>query len=224
MSIPDFSLIGQVNPFGAFTKMGIIATVMAIFSLVLMDFFDTMGTMVAIGREADLLDKDGSPVNAKQILIVDSVGAMVGGAASISTNTCFAESAAGVDDGARTGLASVVTGALFLLATFFTPLVEMVPYEAASPALVVVGFLMMTGVVGIDWKDLETAIPAFLTIVVMPFTYSISVGIGAGFISFVVIKLLRGKAKQVHPLMWIASLMFLVYFLLDPLKSMLGIA
>ncbi|MCW2759094.1 MAG: Xanthine/uracil/vitamin permease, partial [Nocardioidaceae bacterium] len=147
------------------------------------------GTMTAIGAEAGLLDEDGVPPNSQRILIVDSVAAAAGGLGGVSSNTSYIESASGVGEGARTGLASVVTGLLFLLAIVFAPLVNVIPSEAAVPALVLVGFLMMQQVKGIDWDDLEIAVPAFLTIVLMPFTYSISVGIGAGFIAYVVIKL-----------------------------------
>ena len=156
------------------------------------------------------------------ILIVDSVAAVAGGAASVSSNTSYIESAAGVGEGARTGLASLVTGVLFLLATFLAPLVSVVPYEAATPALVIVGFLMMTQVKGIDWDDVEIALPAFLTIVLMPFTYSITAGIGAGFVSFAVLKVVRGKARELHPLMWITAALFVVYFAIDPIKHLLG--
>jgi adenine/guanine/hypoxanthine permease len=162
--------------------------ILFVFTLLLTDFFDTMGTMVAVGAEGDLLDQDGNPLNAQRILVVDSVGTLAGGAAAVSTNTSYIESSAGVGDGARTGLASVVTGICFLLATFLSPLVAMVPNEAAAPALVLVGFLMMTQITRIGWDDAEIAIPAFLTIALMPFTYSISVGIGAGFVSYVVLK------------------------------------
>ena len=141
----------------------------------------------------------------------------------MSSNTSYIESASGVGDGARTGLASVVTGVLFLLATFFAPLVAIVPYEAATPALVVVGFLMMTQVRGIDWDDLEIAIPAFLTIVLMPFTYSITVGIGAGFVTYVLIKVVRARAAQVHPLLWVVAALFVVYFALNPMQQLLGV-
>src|SRR5438128_6379520 len=123
--------------------------------------------MTAIGAEAGLLDDEGMPPRAQAILVVDSLAAAAGGAASASSNTSYIESAAGVGEGARTGLASVVTGVLFLLATFLAPLVSVVPYEAATPALVIVGFLMMTQVKGIDWDDMEIAFPAFLTIVLM---------------------------------------------------------
>ncbi len=128
--------------------------------------------------------------------MVDSLAAAAGGAAGVSSNTSYIESATGVAEGARTGLASVVTGLLFLLATIFAPLVVVIPNEAAVPALVLVGFLMMQQVKNIDWDDVEIAIPAFLTIALMPFTYSISVGIGAGFIAYVLVKAVRGKAGQ----------------------------
>jgi AGZA family xanthine/uracil permease-like MFS transporter len=220
---PDFSLIGQFSLFGSIEKIGILAVVLLVFSVMLADFFDTMGTMVAIGGEADLLDADGNPPRTKEILIVDSVAAAAGGAASVSSNTSYIESAAGVGDGARTGLASVVTGVAFLLATFFSPLVAMVPYEAATPALVVVGFLMMMQISGIDWKNIEVALPAFLVIVLMPFTYSITVGIGAGFIAFVVLKVAVGKVKEVHPLLWVCAALFVLYFALGPIKDVLGV-
>ncbi|WP_448059165.1 NCS2 family permease [Cellulomonas hominis] len=220
---PDFSLLGNFSLFGSVEKIGIVAVVLLVFSVMLADFFDTMGTMVAVGGEAGLLDKEGNPPRTKQILIVDSVAAAAGGAASVSSNTSYIESAAGVGDGARTGLASVVTGLAFLLTTFLSPLVDMVPFEAATPALVVVGFLMVMQVSGIDWKNIEVAIPAFLTIILMPFSYSITVGIGAGVISFVVIKLAVGKVRKVHPLMWVAAALFVVYFLLGPIKDWLGV-
>ena len=220
---PDFSILGHFSLFGAIPKITLLAVVLLVFSLMLADFFDTMGTMVAIGGEAGLLDEEGNPPNAQQILIVDSIAAAAGGAASVSSNTSYIESAAGVGDGARTGLASVVTGIAFLLATFLSPLVAMVPYEAATPALVVVGFLMMTQIAGISWKKLEIAIPAFLTIILMPFTYSITVGMGAGFVSYVVLKAATGKAKEIHVLMWIVSALFVLYFALGPIKTAIGI-
>lgn len=220
---PDFSLIGQFSLFGSIEKIGLLAVILLVFSLMLADFFDTMGTMVAIGGEAGLLDKDGNPPRTRQILIVDSIAAAAGGAASVSSNTSYIESASGVGDGARTGLASVTTGIAFLLATLAAPLVAMVPFEAATPALIVVGFLMVAQVTGIDWKNYEIAIPAFLTIVVMPFAYSITAGIGAGAIAFVVIKVAVGKAKVIHPLMWVTAGLFLVYFLLNPIKEALGV-
>lgn len=219
VSQPDFSLLGQFSLLGSIEKIGIVAVVLLVFTLMIADFFDTMGTMVAIGAEADLLDDKGNPPSTRQILVVDSVGAIAGGMGSVSSNTSYIESAAGVGDGARTGLASVVTGALFLLATFFAPLVNMVPYEAATPALVIVGFLMLMQVTGIDWRDYEIAIPAFLTIILMPFSFSIAVGIGAGFVSFVVLKVAVGKARQVHPLMYLSAVLFVVYFAIEPIEG-----
>lgn len=223
VATPDFSLLGQFSLFGSIEKIGFVAVVLLIFSIMLADFFDTMGTMVAVGGEAGLLDTNGNPPRTRQILVVDSLAAAAGGAAGVSSNTSYIESAAGVGDGARTGLASVTTGVAFLLATFLSPLVDMVPFEAATPALVVVGFLMVTQVTGIDWKNYEVAIPAFLTIVLMPFSYSITVGIGAGVISFLVIKLAVGKFRQIHPLMCLAGVMFVAYFLIGPIKSWIGV-
>jgi len=218
---PDFGLLGEFNLLGSFSAIGAVTTLLLVFTLLLADFFDTMGTMVAIGAEADLLDDDGTPPNAQRILVVDSVAAAAGGAAGISSNTSYIESAAGVGEGARTGLASVVTGVLFLFATFLAPLVEIVPYEAATPALVIVGFLMMKQVKVIDWDDIEIALPAFLTIVLMPFTYSITAGIGAGFVTYVLLKAVRGKASTVHPLLWVTAGLFVVYFAIDPLRQLL---
>jgi AGZA family xanthine/uracil permease-like MFS transporter len=221
---PDFGLLGKFDLLGSFSAIGVVSAVLLIFTLMLADFFDTMGTMVAIGAEGDMLDEHGDPPNSQMILVVDSIAAAAGGAASVSSNTSYIESASGVGEGARTGLASVVTGILFLLATFLAPLVAVVPYEAATPALVVVGFLMMQQVKGISWSDLEIAVPAFLTIVLMPFTYSITAGIGAGFVAFVVIKIAVGKANKLHPLMWVTAALFVVYFAIDPLKSALGVS
>jgi AGZA family xanthine/uracil permease-like MFS transporter len=224
VATPDFGLLGQFSLFGSFDRVGVVTAVLFIFTLLLADFFDTMGTMTAIGAEAGLLDEEGKPPHTERILVVDSIAAAAGGAAGISSNTSYIESASGVGEGARTGLASVVTGVLFLLATVLSPLVEIIPNEAAVPALVLVGFLMMQQVKNIDWDDVEIAIPAFLTIVLMPFTYSISVGIGAGFIAYTLIKVVRGKIGTVHPLMWVVSVLFVVYFAIDPVKQLLGVS
>ncbi len=221
---PDFALIGNFSILGGFEDAGVVTAVLFVFTLLLADFFDTMGTMTAIGAEAGLLDEEGVPPKAQAILVVDSLAAAAGGAASASSNTSYIESASGVGEGARTGLASVVTGVLFLLTTFLSPLVAVIPQEAAAPALVIVGFLMMSQVRGIDWEDLEIAIPAFLTVVVMPFCYSISAGIGAGFISYVVLKVARGKAAAVHPLLWAVAALFVVYFLVHPISGWLGVS
>jgi AGZA family xanthine/uracil permease-like MFS transporter len=216
---PDFATVGHVS-FTAFAQVGFVSAVLLIFTLMLADFFDTMGTMTAIGAEAGLLDPDGTPPNTKQILVVDSVAAIAGGVGGVSSNTAYIESASGVGEGARTGLASIVTGLLFLVAIFFAPLVRVIPSEAAVPALVLVGFLMMQQVKGIAWDDAEIAIPAFLTIVLMPFTYSITVGIGAGFLAYVLIKTVKGKASLVHPLLWVVAALFLVYFAIHPVTAL----
>jgi adenine/guanine/hypoxanthine permease len=221
-TVPDFGLLGQFSLLGSFGSIAAVTALLLVFSLLIADFFDTMGTMVAVGAEAKLLDEKGNPPKTRQILVVDSLGAVAGGMGSVSSNTAYVESTSGVGDGARTGLASVVTGLAFLAATFLSPLVALVPYEAAAPALVFVGYLMMMQVAAISWKNVEIAIPAFLTIVIMPFTYSIADGIGAGFIAFVVIKLALGKVRKIHWLMWVSSVAFLAYFLLEPLQQALG--
>ena len=222
VATPDFSIIGSFDLFGAFTRVSVISAVLFVFTLLLADFFDTMGTMTAIGAEAGLNDKDGNVPNANKILLVDSVAAIAGGASSISSNTSYIESASGVGEGARTGLASVVTGICFLLTTFLSPLVAIIPYEAATPALVIVGFLMMTQIKGIEWNDLGIAIPAFLTIILMPFTYNITVGIGAGFVSHVVVRAVQGRGKEVHWMLWLISGLFMVYFLSSPINAWVG--
>jgi adenine/guanine/hypoxanthine permease len=223
VTVPDLGLIGQFSLLGSFQNVAAVTVVLLVFSLMIADFFDTMGTMVAVGAEGKLLDAEGNPPRSRAILAVDSLAAVAGGIGSTSSNTAYVESTTGVGSGARTGFASVVTGAAFLLATFLSPVVALVPYEAAAPALVFVGYLMMAQVAGISWRNVEIAIPAFLTIVVMPFTYSIADGIGAGFIAFVVIKLALGKARKIHALMWIASLAFLLYFTLGPIRAALGL-
>jgi adenine/guanine/hypoxanthine permease len=219
--LPDFATLGEFSLLGSFQSVGVVSALLLVFTLMLADFFDTMGTMTAIGAEAGLLDEKGTPPSTQRILVVDSVAAAAGGAAGVSSNTSYIESASGVGDGARTGLASVVTGVLFLLAMFFAPLVNVIPSEAAVPALVLVGFLMMQQISGIAWADVEIAIPAFLTIILMPFTYSITVGIGAGFLSYVLIKVVRGKVADIHVLMWIVAALFALYFAIGPITALL---
>lgn len=223
-ALPSFETLGKFSLLGSIDKVGIVSVVLLVFTLLLADFFDTMGTMIAVGAEGDLLDSEGNPPKTREILVVDSLAAVAGGMGGVSSNTSYIESATGVGEGARTGLASVVTGCLFFLSMFIAPLVGMVPYEAATPALVIVGFLMMTQVAEIDWTDLEIAIPSFLTIAMMPFSYSITNGIGAGFLSYVVLAVARGKVKQIHPLMWLTAVLFLVYFTLAPIKAILGVS
>jgi AGZA family xanthine/uracil permease-like MFS transporter len=220
--VPSFDLLGQFSLFGSFSKISIIAILLLVFTLLLADFFDTMGTMTAIGHEAGLVDDKGNVPNADRILLVDSIAATAGGLASVSSNTSYIESASGVGEGARTGLASVVTGILFLLTTFIAPLISIIPYEAAVPALIIVGFMMMTQIKEIDWQDYGIGIPAFLTIILMPFTYSIAVGIGAGFITHVVIRYIQGRRKEVHPLLLLIAGLFMIYFFTSPINAWIG--
>ena len=228
-AIPD-TVIGFVDPsplfkldlFGAFGAIGALAAGLAVFSLLLSDFFDTIGTVTGLATEADLMNADGEVDHLGPILVVDSVAAMAGGLAGTSSNTAYIESASGIGDGARTGIASLVTGSLFLLAMFIAPLTKIVPYEAAAPALVIVGFLMMTQIRHIPFDDYAIAIPSFLTIILMPFTYSITNGIGAGMVSYVAIKIAQGKSKEISGLLWIISAAFVIYFGVHPLKELFG--
>ena len=224
VAVPVFDTLGKVDMLGGFGKLGAVSVVLLVFSLMLADFFDTMGTLVAVGAAGGLLDQDGNPPRTRQILVIDSLAAVAGGLGGVSSNTSYVESASGVAEGARTGLASVVTGVLFLLSTFLAPLVELVPTEAASTALVFVGFLMMTQVTDIDWKSPEVAIPSFMTIALMPFGYSVSVGIGVGFVTHSLVQLATGRARRVHPLLWVVSALFVVYFLIGPIQRLLGVA
>jgi AGZA family xanthine/uracil permease-like MFS transporter len=227
IALPDLSLLGRVDLFGAFTAAGagfggVLMVLLLVFSLLLADFFDTMGTVVAVGAEGELLDEAGNPPRVTAILLVDSAAAVAGGLGSVSSNTSYIESAAGVGEGARTGLASVVTGAAFLAAVFLSPLVNLVPSEAATPVLVFVGFLMMSQVTAVDWDSVEDGLPAFLTLALMPFAFSITTGIGAGFITYVVLKIARGKAGAVHPLMYVVAALFVIYFVQGLIGRALG--
>ena len=224
---PDFSLVGQFN-FGFFAKLGLLTAVLAVVSFMLSDFFDTMGSLIGVGSEAGYLDENGDLIDAQRPLLVDSLGAVAGGAVSASSATTFIESAAGVAAGGRTGLVSVVTGLLFLLALPLVALVTAIPAVATAPALIVVGVLMV-GVLsegdrtaadgtaarrrGIDFRNLDDALPVVLTMLVMPLTFSITNGIGAGFVSYVLVKLASGKAREVHPAVYAVAAIFLLYFL-----------
>jgi AGZA family xanthine/uracil permease-like MFS transporter len=210
---PDFSQLGQFN-FGFVNVLGLAASALTVFSLMLSDFFDTVGTVVAVGQEARYLDAEGNYPRAGTVLMVDSLAAVAGGAAGASSATTYIESAAGAAAGARTGLASVVTALLFAACLFISPLAGVVPPQATGAVLVLVGFFMMRDVGSLPWDDAAEAIPAFLVITVMPFTYSITNGIGAGFISYVLLKAFSGRARQVAPLMWAAAAAFLVYFVI----------
>ncbi len=235
ISLPDgiFSLAFDTSTIGggvlALPDVLQLSLVPVIFALFMTDFFDTMGTIIAVGQEAKLLDEEGKPPQVKRILLVDSLAAIGGGAAGASSVTSYIESGSGVAEGGRTGLTSVVVGLLFLLALPFAPLISVIggaipipgPQGApdimvspvTAPALVVVGFLMMTAVRFIPWEEADEAIPAFLTILTLPLTFNISYGIGFGFISYVVIKLTRGKPGEVHPLLYGAAVLFAIAFI-----------
>ena len=211
---PDFSTLGAGINFEVFARLGVLAACLAIFSIMLSDFFDTMGTVIGIGAEARWLDKEGRLPRMNRVLLVDSLAAALGGAASASSATTYIESAAGVAAGGRTGLASVVVAVCFALALFVAPLAGVVPAEATAPALIVVGYLMCALVREIPFADLEEGFPALLTMTIMPFSYSITNGIGAGFVSYVIIKLVRGRGGAVHPLLYVAAAAFVLYFAL----------
>lgn len=185
---------------------------MFVFSLLMSDFFDTMGTMMAVGQQGGFVDEDGNVENTREILMVDSVGAIVGGFVGASSITSFAESTSGAAAGARTGLSNLVIALAFFVCAFLAPIIGMVSSSATCGALVVVGYLMMSDIGKIDWGSLEAAIPAFVTIMGIPFTYSITNGIGFGFITYVVVKVTQGHWRDVKPLMWIVSAAFLFTF------------
>ncbi|MGX6742057.1 NCS2 family permease [Streptomyces xantholiticus] len=218
VSTPDFGLIGQVSLFGGFEKVGLLTGILFVFTVLLSCFFDAMGTILAVGDEAKLMDKDGNYPGINKVLVVDGLAVAAGGATSCSANTCFVESTAGVGEGARTGLSSVVTGALFSLALFLTPLATMVPSQAATPALVAVGFLILSGSIkDIDWSDHTIAAPAFLALVMMPFTYSITHGIGIGFITFCVLRAAAGRGREVPAAMYAVSAVFVFSYAMPAL-------
>src|SRR5688572_4762273 len=212
---PNFSTLGLglQDPFQVFTRLGVIVAVLTVFAIMLADFFDTMGTVTGLTQQAGLAREDGSVPGVNRVLAVDSVAAIAGGAGGVSSNTSYIESAAGVAEGGRTGFASVVTGALFLVAILLAPLTELIPLFVTAPALVLVGYLMFMLVRDIDVTDLEDGLPALLTMILMPLTFNITVGIGAGFVVWVFLKVVRGKWAQVHWLMWLVAIAFLIYFL-----------
>ncbi|MFI6786541.1 NCS2 family permease [Nonomuraea sp. NPDC050383] len=216
---PDFGLVGQVDVFGGFARAGVLTAAVVLFTLVLSGFFDAMGTIIGVSDEAGMVDEQGRVPRLGRILTVDGIAGVIGGATSSSANTVFVESAAGVGEGARTGLAAVVTGALMGLTLLFTPLAGVVPAAAAAPALVLVGALMMMQSKNVPWDDLEMAIPAFLTIALMPFTYSITNGVGAGVISYTLIKAARGKFAEIPWLLWVVSVIFLAYYAIEALRG-----
>ena len=213
-----FMLSVWTNP-----ELGFLTVALVVFSLMLSDFFDTMGTVVGISEEAGFLDEEGRVPGIRNVLLVDSIGAVVGGLFSTSSNTTYIESAAGVSEGGRTGLTAVVVGLLFLAAILIAPIAGIVPAQATAAALVVVGYLMFRNIKDIEWGDIDDVFPALATMIVMPLTYSITDGIAAGFISFVFLKTVRGRAGEVHPLMWGTAAAFVLYLAVPWLQQTLGI-
>ena len=213
-----FMLSVWTNP-----ELGFLTVALVVFSLMLSDFFDTMGTVVGISEEAGFLDEEGRVPGIRNVLLVDSIGAVVGGLFSTSLNTTYIESAAGVSEGGRTGLTAVVVGLLFLAAILIAPIAGIVPAQATAAALVVVGYLMFRNIKDIEWGDIDDVFPALATMIVMPLTYSITDGIAAGFISFVFLKTVRGRAGEVHPLMWGTAAAFVLYLAVPWLQQTLGI-
>jgi AGZA family xanthine/uracil permease-like MFS transporter len=209
---PSFDTLGDFDVTNVFSTLGLVAALLTIFSFMLTDFFDTMGTATGIVEQAGLADEQGRIPGVGRLLLVDSVAAAAGGAAGISSNTSYIESAAGVAEGGRTGLAAVVVGALFLVAILLSPLATLVPFVATGPVLVVVGYLMTVMIKDIDFTDVEEGLPALLTLILMPLTFKITIGIGAGFIAWVLIKVAKGKIGQIHPLMWVVAAAFVIYF------------
>src|SRR3989441_9545167 len=215
---PDFSTFGRLD-FGVLARLGLLTTILVTFSIMLSDFFDTIGTIIGVGGKGGFLGSDGRLPRANRVLLVDALGAVFGGLANASSATTYIESAAGVAEGARTGLAAVVVGVLFLLSMFFAPLASVIPAQATAPVLILVGLLMMSIAREIAWDDYAEAIPAFVTMLVMPFTWSITNGIGAGFVTYSAIKLLGGRGGQVHFMVYVASAAFLVYFALPLIEA-----
>jgi len=222
-SSSDFSTIGDALAPSNLADAITWALVPVIFVLFVSDFFDTIGTAVAVSSSAGLLDENGQPPRIKQLLLVDSAAAAGGGAMGVSSVTTYVESGAGVAEGARTGLASVVTALCFLLTIFFVPLIVVVAqsvgeaglHPAIAPALIMIGYLMIRLVAEIDWSRPEAGIPAFLVIAGVPLTFSISAGIGLGVLGYVATMVAIGKARQVHPLMWALVPLFLAFFSSD---------
>ena len=215
---PDFGLLGKVSLFGGFDKVGVLTGILFVFTVLLSCFFDAMGTIMGVSDEAKLTDAQGQMPGINKVLFVDGLAVAAGGASSSSATTAFVESTAGVGEGARTGFANIVTGALFAVALFLTPVATMVPSQAATPALLAVGFLILAGSIkDIDWSDYTIAVPAFLAMVMMPFTYSITNGIGIGFIAFSVLRLAAGRGREVPVAMYIVSAVFVFYYAMPAL-------
>lgn len=200
--------------FGGLFSHGVLPVVTAIVTFAMCDCFDTVGTLIGTASNAGMLDKDGNLPHGDKALIADACATVVGACLGTSTVTTFVESSTGISEGGRTGLTSVVVGILFLLSIVFAPIAGIIPTQATAPALIIVGMLMIGNVAKIDWSDIEVALPCFLTIIMMPFAYSISDGIGFGFISYCVLKIFRGKFKEVPVLMYVLSALFILMYAL----------
>jgi AGZA family xanthine/uracil permease-like MFS transporter len=211
IALPSFDTVGQADVVDAL-RLSVLPLVVP---LVLVDFFDTIGTVTAVSEEARQMDEHGGVPRLRRILLVDGVSASLGGLAGASSVTSYVESAAGVAEGARTGLHTVLVGLLFALAMFAAPVAGIVPAAATAPALIVVGFLMVQQIGRIDFRKVDSALPAFVLLTTIPFTYSISHGIGFGFITYVAIKLLSGHVREVHPLLYGSAALFAAYFILS---------
>jgi adenine/guanine/hypoxanthine permease len=214
--LENFQTIGQ--PIGAMIDvwtnpdLPFLIVALVVFSLMLADFFDTMGTVIGVGEQAGFIDEQGRLPGIGRVLVVDSVGAIAGGAFGVSSNTTYIESAAGVSEGGRTGLTSLVVGALFLLAILIAPIAGIVPPQATAPALVVVGFLMFTIAREFEWGSIDEMFPVLVTLIVMPLTFTITTGIAAGFVTYAFLKLVTGRAREVPLLFWIVAVAFLLFF------------
>ncbi|WP_416976422.1 NCS2 family permease [Streptomyces sp. T028] len=218
VATPDFGLIGEVSLFGGFGEVGVLTGVLFVFTVLLSCFFDAMGTIMGVSDEAGLTDAKGEMPGINKVLFVDGLAVAAGGAGSSSATTAFVESTAGVGEGARTGFANLVTGGLFTVALFLTPVATMVPSQAATPALLAVGFMILANSVKeIDWADYTIAVPAFITMVMMPFTYSITNGIGMGFITFVLLRLVAGRSRDIPAPMYVVAAVFTFYYLMPAL-------
>jgi AGZA family xanthine/uracil permease-like MFS transporter len=207
---PNFGLVGDFS-LHFISALGFWSALAVVLSVLLSDFFDTAGTVLGLGRRAGLVTADGRLPGMRRVLLVDSLAAAGGGAASASSNTTFIESSAGIGEGGRTGLASVVTGLLFLCCLFISPLAGIIPAAATAPVLVIVGAMMFELVRHLEWSDPVIALPVLLTIVLMPMTYSITNGVGAGFVSYTALALLSNR--RVHPLLIGFSVIFVWYFI-----------
>ena len=199
---------------GGVMEKGLLPLLTAVISFALVDCFDTVGTLIGTATNAGLTDRRGNLPGGDRALIADAVATCCGAVLGTSTVTTFVESSTGIAEGARTGLSSIVVGALFLVSCFAAPVAMSIPSAATAPALIIVGVYMIKGATEVNWMDFEEACPAFLTIALMPFAYSISDGIGFGFISYAVIKVCRGKAKDVQPLVYIIAALFIVKYIL----------